>query len=59
MNETFRDVIYVGIDTDKTKYPRGSARVSFISHASYIKAVQAGFLLIKDNNKYKKKVSSF
>lgn len=55
MNDLFKDVVYVGIDTDKKKYPLGSARVSFSSTHSYIRAIMAGFVEIKCN-KFSKKV---
>lgn len=55
MNDLFNDVVYVGIDTDKQKYPLGSARVSFSNTQSYLKAVCAGFVEIKCN-KFNKKV---
>lgn len=57
MNDLFNDVVYVGIDTDKQKYPVGSARVSFSSTQSYIRAIMAGFVEIKCN-KFNKKVRS-
>ncbi|KAI1280857.1 Cytoplasmic polyadenylation element-binding protein 1 [Halotydeus destructor] len=47
MNDLFNGVAYVGIDTDKFKYPIGSARVTFSNQKSYIKAVQAAFVDIK------------
>lgn len=55
MNDLFDDVVYVGIDTDKKKYPVGSARVSFSSNESYLEAIKAGFVEIKCN-KFTKKV---
>ncbi|XP_008547934.1 cytoplasmic polyadenylation element-binding protein 1 isoform X2 [Microplitis demolitor] len=47
MNDMFDEVIYVGIDTDKHKYPIGSARLTFSSKRSYRKAVAAAFIEIK------------
>lgn len=49
MNDLFGGVAYVGIDTDKHKYPIGSARVTFNSQRSYMKAVQAEFVEIKSH----------
>jgi cytoplasmic polyadenylation element-binding protein len=47
MNDLFGGVFYVGIDTDKHKYPIGSGRVTFNNSKSYMKAVLAGFIDIK------------
>ncbi|XP_058792267.1 translational regulator orb2 isoform X2 [Phymastichus coffea] len=47
MNDLFDNVIYAGIDTDKFKYPIGSARVTFSSKQSYNKAVNAAFIEVK------------
>ena len=47
MHDLFGGVAYVGIDTDKYKYPIGSARVTFNNQRSYMKAVQAEFVDIK------------
>ncbi|RWS16420.1 rho GTPase-activating protein 100F-like protein [Dinothrombium tinctorium] len=47
MNDLFGGVVYVGIDTDKYKYPIGAARVTFSNTKSYMKAVAAGFIDIK------------
>lgn len=47
MHDLFGGVAYVGIDTDKFKYPIGSARVTFNNQRSYMKAVQAEFVDIK------------
>ncbi|XP_034935961.1 cytoplasmic polyadenylation element-binding protein 1 isoform X2 [Chelonus insularis] len=47
MNDLFDEVIYAGIDTDKHKYPIGSARVTFSSKRSWEKAVAAAFVEIK------------
>lgn len=55
MDDLFGGVIYVGIDTDKFKYPIGSARVTFNNKRSYIKAVMAAFVEIK-TSKFVKKV---
>ena len=46
-NDLFGGVAYVGIDTDKFKYPIGSGRVTFNNQKSYMKAVQAAFVDIK------------
>uniref|UniRef100_A0A1B6JV04 RRM domain-containing protein n=1 Tax=Homalodisca liturata TaxID=320908 RepID=A0A1B6JV04_9HEMI len=55
MNELFGGVVYTGIDTDKFKYPIGSARVTFNNWQSYMKAVTAAFVEIK-TSKFTKKV---
>lgn len=55
MNDLFDNVIYAGIDTDKHKYPIGSGRVTFSSHRSFMKAVQAAFIEIR-SPKFTKKV---
>ncbi|XP_065076999.1 putative uncharacterized protein DDB_G0288537 [Ochlerotatus camptorhynchus] len=47
MNDLFDGVVYVGIDTDKYKYPLGSARVTFNNSRSYMKAVVSAFIEIK------------
>ncbi|XP_043270059.1 cytoplasmic polyadenylation element-binding protein 1-A isoform X2 [Venturia canescens] len=47
MNELFEEVIYAGIDTDKYKYPIGSARVTFSSKRSYKRACATAFVEIK------------
>ncbi|XP_049842853.1 uncharacterized protein LOC126293616 [Schistocerca gregaria] len=47
MNDLFGGVIYVGIDTDKYKYPIGSGRVTFNNPRSYMRAVVAAFIEIK------------
>jgi len=54
-NDLFGGVIYAGIDTDKFKYPIGSARVTFNNYRSYMKAVSAAFIEIK-TPKFTKKV---
>lgn len=46
---------FTGIDTDKFKYPIGSARVTFSNTRSYMKAVAAAFIEIK-TAKFCKKV---
>jgi cytoplasmic polyadenylation element-binding protein len=55
MNDLFGGVAYVGIDTDKFKYPIGSARVTFNNQKSYMKAVQAAFVDIK-TSRFNKKI---
>ena len=47
--------LLLGIDTDKFKYPIGSARVTFNNYRSYMKAVSAAFIEIK-TPKFTKKV---
>jgi cytoplasmic polyadenylation element-binding protein len=47
LDDLFEGVVYVGIDTDKYKYPIGSGRVTFSNTKSYSKAIQAGFIDIK------------
>lgn len=54
-NDLFGGVVYAGIDTDKFKYPIGSARVTFNNYRSYMKAVSAAFIEIK-TPKFTKKV---
>lgn len=49
-------LIFTGIDTDKNKYPIGSARVTFNNDQSYARAVGAAFVDIK-TSKFTKKVS--
>lgn len=56
MNDLFGGVAYVGIDTDKYKYPIGSGRVTFNNQRSYMKAVQAAFVDIKATTRFNKKV---
>ena len=46
---------FLGIDTDKHKYPIGSGRVTFNNIQSYRKAVRAAFIEIK-TPKFTKKV---
>lgn len=55
MDELFEGVIYAGIDTDKHKYPLGSARVTFNNCHSYFKAVAAAFIDVR-SSKFKRKV---
>lgn len=57
LEDLFGGVVYVGIDTDKYKYPIGSGRVTFSTTKAYSKAVQAAFIDIK-SNKFTKKVNS-
>ncbi|XP_018908711.2 cytoplasmic polyadenylation element-binding protein 1 isoform X2 [Bemisia tabaci] len=47
MQDTFDGVLYAGIDTDKYKYPQGSARIVFEDPISYMRAVSAGFINIE------------
>ncbi|XP_067943445.1 cytoplasmic polyadenylation element-binding protein 1-like [Watersipora subatra] len=53
MNELFGSVAYVDIDTDKTKYPIGSARVTFRSYDSFMRAVKAEFMQVKTTRFHK------
>ncbi|EYC33468.1 hypothetical protein Y032_0002g816 [Ancylostoma ceylanicum] len=55
MNELYGNVVFVGIDTDKYKYPIGSGRVTFRSHLSYFRAIESAFLEIR-TSKFSKKV---
>ncbi|XGW19584.1 hypothetical protein V3C99_003438 [Haemonchus contortus] len=55
MNELYGDVAFVGIDTDKYKYPIGSGRVTFYSHSSYFHAIESAFLEIR-TSKFCKRV---
>ncbi|XP_051949112.1 cytoplasmic polyadenylation element-binding protein 1-like [Xyrauchen texanus] len=55
MDDLFGYVLFVGIDTDKHKYPIGSGRVTFRSQRSYFKAVTAAFVQIK-TSKFTRKV---
>lgn len=54
MNDLFGGVAFVGIDSDKHKYPIGSGRVTFINNKSYMKAVSAGFIEVKSSQFCKK-----
>lgn len=47
--------LFLGIDTDKYKYPIGSGRVTFNNTRSYMRAVAAAFIEIK-TSKFTKKV---
>lgn len=51
----FQGVMFAGIDTDKFKYPIGSARVMFNNKKSYMRAVNAQFVDIK-TQKFQKTV---
>jgi len=55
LEDLFGNVVYVGIDTDKYKYPIGSGRVTFNSTKSYNKAVHAAFIDVK-SNRFQKKI---
>ena len=55
MDDLFGGVIFVGLDTDKYKYPLGSGRVAFDNHESYYKAVSAAFVEIK-STRFRKKI---
>lgn len=46
MQELFGNVVYVGLDTDKYKYPLGSGRVAFSEYPSFLKAIHANFIEI-------------
>lgn len=46
-NDLFDNVCYVGIDTDRCRYPIGSCRITFSSKQSYTKAINAGFIEVK------------
>ncbi|XP_065568998.1 cytoplasmic polyadenylation element-binding protein 1-like [Artemia franciscana] len=54
-NETFGDVIYAGIDTDKYKYPIGSGRVTFSSFQAFMRAVKVGYVEVR-TTKFRKKL---
>lgn len=54
MNDLFGNVAYVGIDSDKYKYPIGSGRVTFYNLKSYMKAVSAAFIEVKSSQFCKK-----
>lgn len=54
MNDLFGGVVYVGIDSDKYKYPIGSGRCIFNNHRSYMKAVAAAFVEVKSSQFCKK-----
>lgn len=55
MNDLFNGVVYVGIDSDKHKYPIGSGRVTFNNQRSYMKAVSAAFIEVK-SPQFRKKI---
>ncbi|KAK6043990.1 hypothetical protein COOONC_18505 [Cooperia oncophora] len=55
MNELYGSVVFVGIDTDKYRYPIGSGRVTFRAHSSYFHAIESAFLEIR-TSKFCKKV---
>ena len=55
MNDLFGNCVYVSIDTDRKKYPIGSARISFKSDDSYGKALENGFVNVR--TKYAKTVN--
>lgn len=55
MNDLFDGVVYAGIDTDKFKYPIGSARVTFNNNRSFFKAINSRFVTIK-TDQFSKKV---
>lgn len=55
MNDLFGGVVYAGIDTDKFKYPIGSARVTFNNNRSFFRAINARFIFI-EADKFSKKV---
>lgn len=55
MDDLFGGVIFVGLDTDKHKYPLGSGRVTFDNLDSYLKALSAAFVEIK-SARFKKKI---
>ena len=57
--DLFGSVMYVGLDTDKHKYPIGSGRVTFQNGKSYKKAVSAAFIDIKCGQFFKKVCLSF
>ena len=58
-SDLFGPVMYVGLDTDRHKYPIGSGRVTFQNGKSYKKAVSAAFIDIKCGQFFKKVCSSF
>ncbi|VDN41627.1 unnamed protein product [Gongylonema pulchrum] len=47
MRDVYGDVHNVAIDTDRQKYPIGSARVAFFTRSAYCRAVESGFLEIR------------
>ncbi|VDM07567.1 unnamed protein product [Wuchereria bancrofti] len=55
MRDVYGDVLYVAIDTDRQKYPIGSARVTFSTQSAYFRAIESGYLEIH-TSKFTKKV---
>ncbi|CAJ0574021.1 unnamed protein product, partial [Mesorhabditis spiculigera] len=55
MSHFFGEVVFVGIDTDRHKYPIGSGRVTFLSQTSFFMAVKAGHVDIR-TKKFSKRV---
>ncbi|VBB28061.1 unnamed protein product [Acanthocheilonema viteae] len=55
MRDVYGDVLFVGIDTDRQKYPIGSARVTFSTQLAYFRAIESGYLEIH-TSKFTKKV---
>jgi cytoplasmic polyadenylation element-binding protein len=55
LEDLFGNVVYVGIDTDKYKYPIGSGRVTFSTTKAFNKAVMAAFIDVK-SNRFQKKI---
>ncbi|EFO20716.1 cytoplasmic polyadenylation element binding protein 3 [Loa loa] len=55
MRDVYGDVLFVGIDTDRQKYPIGSARVTFSTQSAYFRAIESGYLEIH-TSKFTKKV---
>ncbi|OQR67082.1 Cytoplasmic polyadenylation element-binding-like [Tropilaelaps mercedesae] len=49
MQETFGTVLAVGLDTDKFKYPCGTARVTFQHPRSQASALKAGYIRVESN----------
>lgn len=54
IDELFGDVVSVDIDTDKNRYPGGSARVTVLTERSYFDAINAEFVQIRCPNFTKK-----
>ncbi|CAG9533585.1 unnamed protein product [Cercopithifilaria johnstoni] len=55
MRDVYGDVLFVGIDTDRQKYPIGSGRVTFSTQSAYFRAIESGYLEIH-TSKFTKKV---
>uniref|UniRef100_A0A0R3S4E4 Cytoplasmic polyadenylation element-binding protein 3 n=1 Tax=Elaeophora elaphi TaxID=1147741 RepID=A0A0R3S4E4_9BILA len=55
MRDVYGDILFVGIDTDRQKYPIGSARVTFSTQSAYFRAIESGYLEIH-TSKFTKKV---